>query len=150
MLLPILKRVEQTGVPGLVWLKRDLEAEPPVSRDSFARCARYRYFHGAVKILVRIRGADSLLCLRPFCGDLAAAHDVTGFHLENVGEVTSEGDLELEPYRSHAIVGDVEIFVQATTDRSADSEAEGARGNRTAFGEDRLISEEDECRVIAN
>src|ERR1700741_3608759 len=41
-LLAILKRVEQAGVPSLVRLKRDLEAEPSVSRDRFAWCARYR------------------------------------------------------------------------------------------------------------
>ena len=137
-------------MPSLVRLKRDVEAEPPVGGDSLARCTRHRGCHGTVKIPVRIRGANPLPRLRPFSGDLAAAYDVARLHLEDVGEVASKGDLELKPHRLHAVVGDVEIFVQAAADRSADGEAEGARENRAVFGRDGLVGEEDTCRVIAD
>ena len=103
-----------------------------------------------MKIPVRICGANPLPSLRPFRGDLATAHDAARLHLEDVGKVASEGDLELKPHRLHAVVGDVEIFVQAAADRSADREAEGARGNRAVFGEDGLVGEEDACRVIVD
>ena len=149
-LLAILERVEQAGMPSLARRKHDLEAEPPIGGNSLARCARHRDRHCTVKIPVRIRGANPLPSLRPFGGDLATAHDVARFHLEDVGKVASEGDLELKTHRLHAVVGDVEIFVQAAADRSADSEAEGARKNRAVFGEDGPIGEEDACCVIAD
>ena len=150
MLLAILERVEQAGVPSLARLKRDLEAEPPIGGNGLARCARHGGCHGTVKIPVRICGAKPLPCLRPFSGDLATAYDAARLHLEDVGEVASEGDLELKTHRLHAVVGDVEIFVHAAADRSADGEAEGARENRAVFGEDGLIGEEDACRVIVD
>src|SRR6478672_2251198 len=38
MLLAILERVEQADVPSIVRLKRDVEAEAPVGRNSLASC----------------------------------------------------------------------------------------------------------------
>ena len=137
-------------MPSLAWPKRDLEAEASVGRDSFARSARHRCCHGAAKILVRIGGAEPLPRLGPLRGDLAAAHNVAWLDLEDVGEVAAEGDLELEPHRFHAVVGDVEIFVQAAADRSAYREAQSARSNRTVLGEDGFVSQENAGRVIAD
>ena len=150
MLLAILECVEQAGVPSLVRLKHDVEAEPSVGRDGLARRVRHRGCHGTVEIPVRIRGAEPLPCLRPLSGDLATAHDAARLDLEDVGEVASEGDLELKPHWPHVVVGNVEIFMQTSADRSADSEAEGARENCTVFGRDGLVGEEDTCRVIVD
>ena len=44
-------------------------------------------------------------------------------------KVATDGDLKLEFYRRHAVVGDVEIFMLTATDPSADGEAERARRN---------------------
>src|SRR5258708_19919233 len=77
MFLAILQRVEQATMPSLAWPKRDLEAEASVGRDSFARSARHRCCHGAVKILVRIGGAEPLPPLRPFRRHLAPPYNLT-------------------------------------------------------------------------
>ena len=150
MLLAILERVEQAAVPSLARLKRDVEAEAPVGRDSLARCTRHCNRHCTVKIPVGVGGAKPLPCLGPFSGDLATAHDAGRFHLEDIGEVASERDLKLEPHGLHAVVGDVEVFVHPTADRSADSEAKGARRNRAVLRKDGLIGQEDACRVIVD
>jgi hypothetical protein len=56
---------------------------------------------------IRIRGAEPLSGLGPLRRDLAAADHVPRPDLEDVGEVAPERDLELEPHRLHAVVGDV-------------------------------------------
>ena len=92
-----------------------------------------------MKISVRIRGTEALPSLRPFRRDLAAAYDVARLHLEDVGKIASQRDFELKTYWPHAVVGDVEIFVQAADDGSTDREADGTRRDCTVFGENGLI-----------
>src|SRR6516164_7208857 len=143
LLLAILERIEQAGMPSLARLKRDLEAEPPIGGNGLARCTRHCDRQRAVKITVRIRGAKPLPALRPFGGDLAAAYDLARLHLENIGKVASQRDFELKAHRLQAVVGDIEILVHAADDRSADREADGAWRDRTVFGENGFIGEED-------
>jgi len=61
--------------------------------------------------------------LRPSSSDLTAAYDVSRLDLEDVGKVAPKGYLKLKTHWFHAVVGDVEIFVQATAERSTDGEA---------------------------
>src|ERR1700757_1920544 len=150
LLLGILERIGQAGVPTLARLKRDLEAEPSVGGNGLARCTRHCDRQRAVKITVRIRGTKPLPSLRPFGGDLAAAYDLARLHLEDVCKVASQRDFELKAYRLQAVVGDVEIFVHTADDRSADREADGARCDRTIFGENGFIGEEDTRCIIVD
>src|SRR6266446_8124560 len=147
-LLAVLQHVEQTGVPRLARLKRHFEAEPPIGENSFARCARDGDCYRAVKISVRIGGAQPLPSLRPFRRDLAAAYDVARLDLEYVGKIGSRRDFELKPHRLHAVVGDVEIFVQAASDGSADRQPDRARRDYPVFGENGLVGEENACGMI--
>src|SRR5260370_33040348 len=41
LLLAILERIQQAGMPSLARRKRDLEAEPPICRKGLARCTRH-------------------------------------------------------------------------------------------------------------
>src|SRR5262245_2395960 len=150
LLLAILERIQQTGMPSLARLKRDLEAEPSIGGNGLARCTRYCDRQRAVKITVRIRGTKPLPALRPFGGDLAAAYDLARLHLEDVGKVASQRDFELKAHWLQGVVGDIEIFVHAADDRSADREADGAWRDRTVFGENGFIGEEDACCVIVD
>src|SRR5262249_25418245 len=146
--LVILERIQQAGMPSLARLKRDLEAEPSIGGNGLARCTRHSNRQRTVKVPVRIRGPKPLPWLRPFRGDLATAYDVARFHLENSGKVPSQRDFELKAHRLQAVVGDIEIFVHAADDRSADREADGAWRDRTVFGENSFIGEEYACCVI--
>src|SRR6516165_1045989 len=143
LLLTILERIGQAGAPSFARLKRDLEAEPSIGGNSLARCTRHCDRQRAVKITVRIRGTKPLPSLRPFGGDLAAAYDLARLHLEDIGKVASQRDFELKAHRLQAVVGDIEILVHAADDRSADREADGAWRDRTVFGENGFIGEED-------
>src|SRR6266478_1712562 len=150
LLLAILERIQQAGMPSLARRKRDLEAEPPIGGNGLARCPRHCDRQRAVKITVRIRGTKLLPPLRPFGGDLAAAYDITRLHLEDVGKVAAQRDFELKTHRLQVVVGDVEIFMHAAEDRSTDREAEGARRDRTVFGENGFIGEEDARGMIVD
>src|SRR5262245_63722656 len=66
LLLAILERVGQAGVPSFARLKRDLEAEPSIGGNGLARCTRHRDRQRAVKITVRIRGTKTLKLLLTF------------------------------------------------------------------------------------
>src|SRR5215467_4393029 len=131
LLLAILERIEQAGMPSLARLKRDLEAEPSIGGNGLARCTRHCDRKRAVKIAVRIRGTKPLPPFRPFGGDLAAAYDLARLHLENVGKLASQRDFELKAHWLQGVVGDVEIFVHAADNRSTDGETEGTRRDRT-------------------
>src|ERR1700734_2556818 len=146
----ILERVEQAGVPGFTRLKRDLEAEPSVGIDRLAGRARDSYGHAAVKIPIRIRRVKPLPRLGPLRCDLPTADNLPRLDLENIGKVTPQRDLELKPHRFHAVVGDVEIFVNTAADRSAEGQAEYARRNHTLLGEDGFVGQEDARGVIVD
>ena len=91
-----------------------------------------------------------LVGFRPHRRYPAAAHDLARLHLENVGEVAAKRDLELELYRLHTIIGDVEVFVHAAADRPADGQSERARRDRAVFREHGPIGEEDAACVVAD
>src|SRR6516165_6629348 len=111
--LAILECVLQAGVPSLVRLKCDLKTEPAVGGNSLARGALHRSRQCAAKVAVRIFGANLLSPLRPLRRDLAAAHNVTRLDLKDVREVASKSYLKLKTHRFHAVVGDVQVFMQA-------------------------------------
>src|SRR5262249_17176680 len=75
LLLTILEGIEQACVPGLTRLQRYLEAQSPIGGNRLARCMQDCDRHRTLKIPVRIGRANPLPSLRPFGGDLAAAHD---------------------------------------------------------------------------
>src|SRR5207249_4275049 len=65
-------------------------------------------------------------------------------------EVAADGDLKLEFYRLHAVVGDVEIFMHAPINPSADGETERARRNDAGFRRERTVGKENPRRVIGD
>src|ERR1700741_1901539 len=75
---------------------------------------------------------------------------MTGLNFKDVSKVASKRHLKLKTHWFHAVVSDVEIFVQATAQGSADGKAERTRRDRTIFGEDRSVGEEDPRCVIVD
>src|SRR5262249_14618039 len=146
----VFEGVEQAGVPNFVWLKRDFKTEPAVGRNSLTRSTHHRSCHCAAKIPVRIHRANLLPLVRPFSSDLAAAYNMTRLNFKDVGKVASKGHLKLETHWLHVVVSDVEIFVQASTERSADGKAESARRDLAVFGDIQLVGEKDQRCVIVN
>jgi len=75
---------------------------------------------------------------------------VIRFHLEEIGKVAADGNLELKPYWVHAVVGDFNVLVHAAADPSADSEAERARWYRAIFRRKGAIGKKDPRRVVSD
>ncbi len=132
--LAVRQRVEQAAMPGLAGIEGDLEAEPAIGIHRFGLLMLRSNRYSADEIAVAIDRPQLLLPLRPFRGDPSAPHDVTGLHLEDIGEVAAQRDLELKAYPLHAVVRDVEVLVHAAADRSADDEAERARQDDAVSG----------------
>ena len=49
-------------------------------------------------------------------------------HLEEVGKVRPNGDLEVESDQGQTVVGDVDVLVDPVPDRAAERQAEDAAG----------------------
>ncbi len=137
----IFQRVEQAAMPRFTGIEADFEAEPAIGihRLGLPRSNRY----SADEITVAIDCPKLLLRLRPFRGNPTAAHDAAGLHLEDVCEVATQRNLELKAYPLHAVVGDIEIFVHAAADQSADDKAERALRDNPVRGANASISEID-------
>ena len=107
-------------------------------------------YNGPAEVAVAIGCVKLLVCLQPFGCDPPPAYNVARFHLEEIREVATDGDLKLKFYRLHAVIGDVEIFMHAALDPSADGEAERARRNGAVFRRERMVGKEDARRVIGD
>jgi hypothetical protein len=78
---------------------------------------------------------------------VTAPDDAAALHLEDVGEVAAKRDLEVEANRLAAVIGDVDVLVHAAADVAAEREAEDARLDRSALGEEGAVGLEDtRCR----
>src|SRR5262249_10597167 len=78
------------------------------------------------------------------------AHDVVGLHLEDIGKIAAQRDLELEGCRLYAIVDDIEILVHAAADRPAEGEAQTAWRDRAVLGQESAIGQKNAGCVIAD
>src|ERR1035438_10012537 len=116
MPVAVVERVQKTCVPGLSRPKRDLKAQSAIGIHRLRRRMRRNDGYGPAEISVAIGGPKLLSPWRPLGGNPPAAQDVTRLHLEDIGEVATNGDLQLELNRFHAVIHDVEIFVHAAID----------------------------------
>src|SRR6266478_5076006 len=134
--------IEQAVMPRLAWFEGDFEAESAVGVYRFCWRVRRGNRHRAAEVTIAVGGAQMLVRFGPLRDDPAPPDNSARLHLEDICEVTAERDLELEPHRCPAIVGDVKIFVHATANRSAYRKAQGPRRDRAVFGEQGPIGEE--------
>src|SRR5690349_14583997 len=139
----------KTAMPGFTRLEGHLKAEPPVGIYRLCRRLRRMNCHGSAEVAVAVSRAQTLVGFGPLGCDPAPAHNPARFHLKYVCKVATERDLELEPHRLQAIVGEVEIFVHTASDRPAYREAQGARRDRAVFGEQRAVGEKHAGRIVA-
>ena len=95
------------------------------------------------EIGVAIGSAKFLNRRRPVRANTPAPQDVARLHLEDIGKVAANGDLQLEFNRLHAVIHDVQILVHAAIDRAADGEPESARRDGTLHRANGSIGEEE-------
>ncbi len=150
MLAVILQGIEKACMPSFSGVERDLEAETTVCIDGLFRKIMRGNYNRPAEVAVAIDCAKLLVCLRPFGCDPPPAYNVARFHLEEICKVATDGDLKLKFYRLHAVISDVEIFVHAAVNPSADGEAERARRNHPGFRRDGTIGKKHPRRVIGD
>ena len=106
-------------MPWFARFEGQLEADPSVRVYRLCRRLRRSDCHRAREVGVAVGGEKRLRRLRPVGGDVATADNSAGFHLEHIGEITPEGDFQVEAYRPLAVVDDVEVLVHPAIDRAA-------------------------------
>src|SRR5271154_7046127 len=92
MPVAIVQRVEKTRVPRLSRRKRNLKAQSAISVYRLRRRMCRNYGNRSDEIRVAIGSAKLLSRRRPLRGNPPAAQDVTRLHLEDIGEVATNGD----------------------------------------------------------
>src|ERR1700683_4641202 len=135
--------VDQAAMPGLPGLQCNVETQASVGinrRPAVALAGSDDHF--TAKIPVAIGYPKCFPLRRPRGDDAATPHDVVALHLENVGEIGAHSDLEVETNWLLAVVGDLDVFVQSAIDMTADHQAQRARRDRTVFGLEGTVGEE--------
>jgi hypothetical protein len=142
--------VQQAAVPGFRGSERNLEADAAVGPDARPAGRLGRDEHLAAEVAVAISEAPLLAAFAPVVGDAAAADDAVALHLEDVGEIAAHRDFEVEAHRVAAVVRDVDVFVHPAGDVAAESQPEGARGDRTCLGQESAVGLVDARAVIVD
>ena len=135
--------VEQAAMPGLGRGDPHLEAEPAIGVGGRLVLASRTDLQRTEEVLVAIGRAQPLIGVRPLAGDTAAMHDAVLLHLEHIGEVGQDIDLEVEADRPAAVIGDVEILVHAAREPAADDETQAARRHGAVLAEEGPVGEVD-------
>src|ERR1700684_1844014 len=113
-------------MPGLPRLKRDVEAQTPISvHRRLAIALAGADNHLAAEIPVAISEPQCLPLMRPRCGDATAPYDMVALHLKDIGEIGTDRDLQIEAYWALTIVGDVEVLMQPANDMAGDQQGPG-------------------------
>src|SRR6185437_9136013 len=147
--ISVRERIKKTAVPGRTGFEDDLEAEPAIGIDRPTRGAGHANRQGAREIAVAVGGAEFLVRFGPARRDAPAAHDMARFYLEDIGKIAARRDLQLKANALHAMIGDIDIFMQAAGYRSADGKAEGALRNRSVLALQRSVGQKDATGVVA-
>ena len=150
-MLAVLQRDIAAGVPFLPRLELHVEEEVSVGVAHGRLLAVLQpVHHGAVEIPVRVRRAQLAPLLVPDRTQFATLQQALGAHLEDIGEVRMELQLEYHVDRLAAVVGEVEVLVDALADGALDGEAERVGGDVGLDGVDRRIGEMDARGVEAD
>ncbi len=74
---------------------------------------------------------------------MAAADVPPGLDVEHVGEVRTDRDLQVEPHRFLAVVGDVQVLMQALIHNPGQPERQRLPRDRAVLGEKASVGQED-------
>jgi hypothetical protein len=108
-------------VPSPAGVDRDLEAEAAVGIHRGGAVAIRLDDELAAKVAVAVSRPEPELATRPACRDAAAAHQPSALHFENIRKVAADRNLEVEADGFAAVIGNVDVFVDAAlADRAAE------------------------------
>src|ERR1700722_5857879 len=116
--------VDQAAMPGFSGLQRYVETQSSIGADR--RCAisiASTDNHLTAKILIDITDAQHLPLGRPRRRNATAPHNAVAFHLEDVCEIATDCDLEIETHGVWGVIRDLNILVKAAIDMAANHQA---------------------------
>jgi hypothetical protein len=145
-----LQIIEQARVPGCLWLSRDIEAHPPVCIDGPRTALAHGHSQCAPKILVLIARGKAEFALAPSRHDAAAAHHLVRLYFEQVSKIASERDFQIEANRLHAVIHNLQVFVNASGEAAPDLKPDSAGWNCSLLGGNGSIDQANPHRVMRN
>ena len=144
--LAVREIVDQAGMPGCARRQDHLECNPAVRIQRRSVVALGSDGDFAKKILIAVSGGETLLGTGPFGRDPSAAHAMTGFHLEDVGKVAAQRNLEVKADGLVAIVDQLEILVHAAANLATYREPQRVCRDRAALGGDFAVGQKNARR----
>jgi len=78
----------------------------------------------------------------------AAAHDAAGLDFEEIREIAADHDLQVEPHSPWAVVGDVDVFVEAGIERAGQRHTQDAGRNCCVLGRHLVVREHRSGRIV--
>ena len=122
--------------PRCLRRERDIEEDTPIREARLGRRIVQTVEEAAVEVAVVIGVQQRGAAVVPMRADDAAIDEFVPAHIENVGEVGADDDLELKVHRREAVVRDRDLLADAVADLPLDDHAEGAGGERAGLGLD--------------
>ena len=110
--LAVDQMIEQAAMPGLVRARADVETQPTVGMDGAWSPFTSSYPDRAEEVPVAIGQWSASGAFRTSRCGYGRAGRCDALHIEHIGEVGPERDLQVEPHRLLAMVGDIDVLVQ--------------------------------------
>jgi hypothetical protein len=131
------KGVKQAAVPSGARLKFDIETQSAVRIIHRRVVTACHDCYRAKKILMSVCGSQLLSGGGPFALYLSAPHDALSLDFEEIGEIASERNFEIEADLPRTVIGNVDIFMHAAVDMAPEDQPQSILRYVSTGGRDR-------------
>src|SRR5204863_6536866 len=87
---------------------------------------------------------------RPSGGYFSAPHDVLRLHLEDIRKIASQRDFQVESYGHRSMVGNVEVFMDAAPQRTANRQTQNVSRDVAVFRRKCGVGQENARSVVSH
>src|SRR5262245_4059399 len=138
------------GMPRGAGREVNLEVDASVAVDRLRVAALHSHNHGPAKVTVRIAANQLLIATPPFRFDAAFAYRFFCFDFEDVGEIGTNRDLEIEAQALTTVAPNIQVLVKPLSDHAFQDESYGPRCNFPMHGDDPGIDQVGSGRIISD
>src|SRR3954466_2214357 len=104
----------------------------------------------SLEVTIGIRDPELARRVVPLGLDAPSANELVRLDLEQIGEIRTESDLEVESDRTQAVIVDVEVLVNPFSDRATERQPDDAGRNFSVFRREGSIHQVDTRGVVAH
>ena len=144
----IVEGVEHARVPRASGREVDVERDATVGVGAGTSVVARLYGDAAPEALVVVAGRQGLCVTVPFRLHPSASDDLAALNLEQVREVASDDDLEIEARGGHPVVSKVDILVNPAVDGAAQGQTQGLGGYRPFLRLDLVVAQDRAGSVV--